>query len=50
MFLIFHIFLGSGITVKLMEHGEAKAVAKYRSFAEASHDNKGLETGKTGSS
>ncbi len=44
MFLIFHIFLGSGITVKLMEHGEAEAVAKYRSFAEASHDNKGLET------
>lgn len=34
LLLFFHIILGTGITVKIMEHGEVETVAKYRTFAE----------------
>lgn len=44
LLLIFHIVLGTGITVKLMEHGEVETVAKYRSFADISQEDKEFKT------
>ncbi len=43
LLLLFHMLLGTGITVKLMEHGEVETVAKYRSFAKVPKTDKSLQ-------